>query len=69
MQVALNRAYTETLNSASDVLSTTMEEHCSLMKEVCLISNFYIIYYCWQNTHTHTQYVTIPQSEQTFLEI
>ncbi|TNN89454.1 Sperm-associated antigen 5 [Liparis tanakae] len=34
-QVALNRAYTEMLNSASDVLSTTMEEHCTLMKELC----------------------------------
>lgn len=34
MQVALNQAHTEMLNSASDVLSTTMEEQSSLMKEV-----------------------------------
>ncbi|XP_029299355.1 sperm-associated antigen 5 [Cottoperca gobio] len=36
-QVALNQAYTEVLNSASDVLSTTMEEHSSLMKELCTV--------------------------------
>ncbi|XP_054460225.1 sperm-associated antigen 5 [Anoplopoma fimbria] len=36
-QVALNRAYTEMLNSASDVLSTTMDEHSTLMKELCAV--------------------------------
>ncbi|KAK1886504.1 Sperm-associated antigen 5 [Dissostichus eleginoides] len=33
-QVALNKAYNEMLNSASDVLSTTMEEHSSLKQEL-----------------------------------
>ncbi|XP_051241326.1 sperm-associated antigen 5 [Dicentrarchus labrax] len=36
-QVALNQVYTETLNSASDVLSRTIEEHSSLMKELCTV--------------------------------
>ncbi|XP_031132814.1 sperm-associated antigen 5 isoform X2 [Sander lucioperca] len=36
-QVALNQACTEMLNSASDVLSTTMEEQSSLMKELCKV--------------------------------
>ncbi|XP_034543735.1 sperm-associated antigen 5 [Notolabrus celidotus] len=36
-QVALNRAYTEILDSASDVLSTTKEEQCSLMNELCTV--------------------------------
>ncbi|XP_034755324.1 sperm-associated antigen 5 isoform X2 [Etheostoma cragini] len=36
-QVALNQAYTEMLNSASDVLSTTMDEQSSLMKELCAV--------------------------------
>lgn len=37
-QVALNQAYNEALNSASDVLSTTIEEQSSLMKEVCPVN-------------------------------
>ncbi|KAF3852533.1 hypothetical protein F7725_005888 [Dissostichus mawsoni] len=36
-QVALNKAYNEMLNSASDVLSTTMEEHSSLMQELSTV--------------------------------
>ncbi|XP_037621347.1 sperm-associated antigen 5 [Sebastes umbrosus] len=36
-QVALRQTYTEVLNSASDVLSTTMEEQSSLMKELCTV--------------------------------
>ncbi|KAE8300277.1 hypothetical protein D5F01_LYC00414 [Larimichthys crocea] len=36
-QVALNQAYNEALNSASDVLSTTIEEQSSLMKELCRV--------------------------------
>ncbi|XP_068583710.1 sperm-associated antigen 5 [Cebidichthys violaceus] len=36
-QVALNRAYTEMLNSASEVLSTTMDEQSTLMKELCRV--------------------------------
>ncbi|KAK2918857.1 sperm-associated antigen 5 isoform X1 [Channa argus] len=36
-QVALNQAYNETLNSASDLLSQTMEEQSSLMKELCSV--------------------------------
>ncbi|KAA8594701.1 hypothetical protein FQN60_011836 [Etheostoma spectabile] len=36
-QVALNQAYTEMLNSASDVLSTTMDEQSSLMNELCTV--------------------------------
>ncbi|KAK5865625.1 hypothetical protein PBY51_019879 [Eleginops maclovinus] len=36
-QVALNKAYTELLDSASDVLFTTMEEHSSLMKELSTV--------------------------------
>ncbi|XP_031719187.1 sperm-associated antigen 5 [Anarrhichthys ocellatus] len=36
-QVALNRAHTEMLNSASDVLSTTMDEQSALMKELCRV--------------------------------
>lgn len=37
MQVALNQAYNEMINSASDLLSTTMEEQSSLMKEVRVV--------------------------------
>ncbi|XP_076585034.1 sperm-associated antigen 5 [Chaetodon auriga] len=36
-QVALNQAYTETLNSVSGVLSTTIEEQSSLMTELCTV--------------------------------
>ncbi|XP_044046254.1 sperm-associated antigen 5 [Siniperca chuatsi] len=36
-QIALNQAYSEVLNSTSDVLSTTMEEQSSLMKEHCTV--------------------------------
>ncbi|KAK5899083.1 hypothetical protein CesoFtcFv8_008598 [Champsocephalus esox] len=36
-QVALNKAYNEMLNSVSDVLSTTMEEHSSLMQELSTV--------------------------------
>ncbi|XP_028461375.1 sperm-associated antigen 5 isoform X2 [Perca flavescens] len=36
-QVALNQACAEMLNSASDVLSTTMDEQSSLMKELCTV--------------------------------
>ncbi|XP_010777711.1 sperm-associated antigen 5 [Notothenia coriiceps] len=36
-QVALNKAYNEMLDSASDVLSTTMEEHSSLMQELSTV--------------------------------
>nr|XP_019956861.1 PREDICTED: sperm-associated antigen 5 [Paralichthys olivaceus] len=36
-QVALNQAYSETLNSASNLLSETMEEQSSLMKELCTV--------------------------------
>ncbi|XP_038569125.1 sperm-associated antigen 5 [Micropterus salmoides] len=36
-QVALNQAYNEMINSASDLLSTTMEEQSSLMKELCTV--------------------------------
>ncbi|XP_020484270.2 sperm-associated antigen 5 [Labrus bergylta] len=36
-QVALNRVYTEILDSAYDVLSTTKEDHSSLMKELCTV--------------------------------
>ncbi|XP_071360634.1 sperm-associated antigen 5 isoform X2 [Trachinotus anak] len=36
-QVALNQAYTETLSSASDLLSQTMEEQSSLMRELCTV--------------------------------
>ncbi|CAJ1052428.1 sperm-associated antigen 5 [Xyrichtys novacula] len=36
-QVALNRTYTATLDSATDVLSATKEEHSSLMKELCTV--------------------------------
>uniref|UniRef100_A0A3Q3MPT7 Sperm associated antigen 5 n=1 Tax=Mastacembelus armatus TaxID=205130 RepID=A0A3Q3MPT7_9TELE len=36
-QVALNQACTETLNSASDLLSHTMEAQSSLMKELCTV--------------------------------
>ncbi|KAM6941858.1 sperm-associated antigen 5 [Lycodopsis pacificus] len=36
-QVALNRAHTEMLNSASDLLSTTMDEQSALMKELCRV--------------------------------
>ncbi|XP_040892911.1 sperm-associated antigen 5 [Toxotes jaculatrix] len=39
-QVALNQAYTETLNSASNLLSETMEEQSSLMKELCTVRGF-----------------------------
>ncbi|XP_018517099.1 sperm-associated antigen 5 [Lates calcarifer] len=39
-QVALNQAYTETLNSASDLLSETMEEQSSLMEELCTVRGF-----------------------------
>ncbi|XP_070684359.1 sperm-associated antigen 5 [Pempheris klunzingeri] len=39
-QVALNQAYTEILNSASDVLSTTIEEQSSLTKELCTVRGF-----------------------------
>ncbi|XP_073338782.1 sperm-associated antigen 5 [Pagrus major] len=35
--VALNQAQIETLNSASDILSTTKEEQSSLMKELCTV--------------------------------
>lgn len=37
MQVALNKECTETLNSASDLLSQTMDEHSSLANEVCSV--------------------------------
>lgn len=40
MQVALNQAYTETLNSASDVLSATIKEQSGLMEEVRSIHVF-----------------------------
>lgn len=43
MQVALNMLYTEMLDSASDLLSQTAEEHSSLMKEVCSVSVFYYL--------------------------
>ncbi|AWP05473.1 putative sperm-associated antigen 5 isoform 3 [Scophthalmus maximus] len=36
-QVALNQVYTETLNTASNLLSETMEEQSSLMKELCTL--------------------------------
>ncbi|KAK9540510.1 hypothetical protein VZT92_002957 [Zoarces viviparus] len=36
-QVALNRAHAEMLNSASDLLSTTMDEQSALMKELCRV--------------------------------
>ncbi|XP_056223916.1 sperm-associated antigen 5 [Seriola aureovittata] len=36
-QVALNQAYTEMLDSASDLLFQTMEEQCSLMKELSTV--------------------------------
>ncbi|XP_070846965.1 sperm-associated antigen 5 [Chaetodon trifascialis] len=36
-QVALNQAYTETLNAVSGVLSTTIEEQSSLMTELCTV--------------------------------
>uniref|UniRef100_UPI0037E80108 sperm-associated antigen 5 n=1 Tax=Semicossyphus pulcher TaxID=241346 RepID=UPI0037E80108 len=36
-QVALNKAYTDILDSASDVLSTTKEEQSSVMKELCTV--------------------------------
>ncbi|KAM4751507.1 sperm-associated antigen 5 [Anableps anableps] len=36
-QVALNKACCETLNSASDLLSRTVEEHSSLMNELCTV--------------------------------
>ncbi|XP_035039410.2 sperm-associated antigen 5 [Hippoglossus stenolepis] len=39
-QVALNQAYSETLNSASNLLSETMEEQSSLMKELCTVRGF-----------------------------
>nr|XP_046272390.1 sperm-associated antigen 5 [Scatophagus argus] len=35
--LTLNQACTETLNSASDVLSTTIKEQSSLMKELCTV--------------------------------
>ncbi|KAG7221829.1 hypothetical protein INR49_017005, partial [Caranx melampygus] len=35
--VALNQAYTETLDSASELLSQTMEEQSSLMRELCTV--------------------------------
>lgn len=34
MQVGLNKAYNATLDSASDLLSETMDEQSALMKEV-----------------------------------
>lgn len=34
MQVALNQAYAERLNFATDLLTQTTEEHSGLMKEV-----------------------------------
>lgn len=40
MQVALNQAYTETLNSASDILSATIKEQSGLMEEVRSIHVF-----------------------------
>ncbi|XP_074554884.1 sperm-associated antigen 5 [Halichoeres trimaculatus] len=39
-QVALNKAYTEILESAADVLSTTKEEQSSLMEELCTVRGF-----------------------------
>lgn len=48
MQVALNQAYSEKLNSVSDVLSTTIEDQSSLRKEVCPMHLF--------------SFVTIPKS-------
>ncbi|KAM6940685.1 sperm-associated antigen 5 [Xenentodon cancila] len=36
-QVALSKECTETLNSASDILSQTMEEHSSLANELCTV--------------------------------
>ncbi|XP_043969308.1 sperm-associated antigen 5 isoform X2 [Gambusia affinis] len=36
-QVALNRTCQETLSSASDLLSRTAADHCSLMKELCSV--------------------------------
>ncbi|XP_069545433.1 sperm-associated antigen 5 isoform X1 [Brachyistius frenatus] len=36
-QVALNEAYTESLNLTSDLLSQTMDEQSSLMKELCTV--------------------------------
>ncbi|KAM7009700.1 sperm-associated antigen 5 [Tautogolabrus adspersus] len=36
-QVALNRVYTEILDSAYDVLSTTKDDQSSLMKELCTV--------------------------------
>ena len=35
-QVALNKAYVESLNSASELLRGTMSDHDSLHQEVCL---------------------------------
>ena len=37
MQVGLNKACDETLSSASKLLSQTMDDHYSLMTEVCLL--------------------------------
>lgn len=36
-QVALNQAYTDMLNSASEILSTAMEDQSSLMEELCTV--------------------------------
>ncbi|KAK2817161.1 hypothetical protein Q5P01_025352 [Channa striata] len=36
-QVALNQAHTETLNSASHLLTQTMEEQSSVMKDLCTV--------------------------------
>ncbi|CAB1436418.1 unnamed protein product [Pleuronectes platessa] len=39
-QVALNQAYSETLSSASNLLSETMEEQSSLIQELCTVRGF-----------------------------
>ncbi|XP_062244886.1 sperm-associated antigen 5 [Platichthys flesus] len=39
-QVALNQVYSETLSSASNLLSETMEEQSSLIQELCTVRGF-----------------------------